>query len=374
MAITLTTTAESALSALQTVPVDEPASRQRIDQLKASIDVLSATTVLDFGNQVEQGMARFADTVLDQVMSKDTGPVHDKLSEIKLVAEGLSVDKLTEKKGFFDRRFFNLKREIAKFSDRFNSARQQIDTIATQLEDQVQGLNYGLTVLDKVFDQNLDRFRDLTLHVEAGREVLTELREQVLPRLEAEAKAAAAAAADQMLLAQKLRDLRAGIDRLDRKVLNVEKSRTIALSMMPTIRQSQQTGITLVEELRMAIAHAIPAWKTSMLVHIEQLRQQHGLETPGAMRDFTNEQMKAMAAQLNRNVELTHEETTRGIADTSALVETMDSLMNTLDKVDRLEADARAARLESRKTLQEAEVAFRQRLIEGSTETGAAGA
>ena len=169
-----------------------------------------------------------------------------------------------------------------------------------------------------------------------------------------------------MLAGQKVRDLRAGVDRLDRKLLNLEKSRTIALALMPTIRQSQQTGITLVEELRMAIAHAIPAWKSGMIVHIEQLRQRHGLQTLSAMRDFTNEQLKAMAVQLDQNVEAVHQETQRGIADTEAIVETMNSLIKTLDKVDRLEQEATQARQQSREALRNAEVEFRTRLTEGA--------
>lgn len=132
--------------------------------------------------------------------------------------------------------------------------------------------------------------------------------------------------------------------------------------MMPTIRQSQQTGITLVEELRMAIAHAIPAWKAAMVVHIEQLRHRHGLETLAATRDFTNEQLKQMAKQLDANVEATHGETERGIADTEAIVETMNSLIGTIDKVERLEREAAIARQASREVLRQAEADFRARL------------
>jgi uncharacterized protein YaaN involved in tellurite resistance len=355
---------ESAALALETVQRHDPEERARIDQLRASLNLGSATSVLNFGNDVEQDMARFTDAILDQVMAKDTGPVHEKLSEIRLVAQGLSVDKLSGTTGLIGRLLFNIRREIAKFTDRFRTARQQIDTIAMQLEDQVQQISYGLTVLDRLFDQNLSRFGDLTLHVEAGKEALDHAHTQLLPQ--AEASVSQGSDSDRMLAGQQVRDLKASIDRLDRKVLNLEKSRLIALSMMPTIRQAQQTGITLVEELRMAIAHAIPAWKSAMVVHIEQLRHRHGLETLATMRDFTNEQLKAMATQLDSNVDAIHRETERGIADTDAIVATMQSLIGTIDKVDRLEREAAAARQSSRDVLRKAEVEFRASLAQSS--------
>lgn len=354
---------ERAIATLQPAVPDDPALRPRIEQLKGTLDITSSNSVLDFGNEVEQDMARFADSVLDQVMAKDLGPLHEKLTEIRLVAEGLSVEEIGKSSGLFGRLFSSLKREIAKLTDRFRTARQQIDTIAMQLEDQAQNVGYGLAILDRLFDQNLDRFRDLGLHVTAGHEVLADWRQTLLPA--AEKAAMEGSDTDRMLAGQRLRDLKAAVDRLDRKVLNLEKSRTIALAMMPTIRQAQQTGITLIEELRMTIAHAIPAWKATMLVHIEQLRQKHGLEALAASRDFTNEQLKQMARQLDQNVEATYRETERGIADTSAIVETMNSLISTIDKVERLEREAATARQTSRAALRQAETQFRTRLVEG---------
>lgn len=336
----------------------QPDERQRIDQIKQSVDLTSATSVLNFGLQSERQIAQFADTVLDQVMAKDMGPIHDRLSEIKLIANGLSADRLQDNKGFIGRLFFNIKREISKFADRFQTARTQIDGIAAKLEDQIQEVSLGLIMLDRLFDQNLNNFRELTLHISAGRELLEHYRTTVLTEVEAEARARAADP-DALIHAQKVRDLKAAVERLDRKIMNLEKSRAIAHASMPTIRQVQQTGIMLVEELRSAIAHAIPAWKNTMLIHIEQLKQRHGLETLKAMTDFTNAQLKAMADQLDENTVAIHEQSQRGIADVEAITYTIGKLVQTLDKVDDLERQAREARTSGRAALAKAEAELR---------------
>jgi uncharacterized protein YaaN involved in tellurite resistance len=353
------TTADSALAVLSPERrADEPVERQKIDQIKQSIDITSSTSVINFGTASEQRVADFADSVLDQVMSKDLGPVHEQLSEMKSIANGLDTSRLQEQKGFFSRLFFNIKKEIENFSDRFNSARGQIDAIANRLEDQIQDVNLGLIMLDKLFDQNLDNFRELTLHIEAGKELLAHYRDVELPRLDKEAQAKSDDP-DALLHAQRVRDLKAGVERLDRKIMNLEKSKAIAHASMPTIRQVQQTGIMLVEELRTALAHAIPAWKNTMLIHIEQLKQKHGLKTLQAMSDFTNAQLKAMADQLDQNTVEIHEQSQRGIADVEAITYTINSLIGTLDKVDQLEAQAREARTHGRAELAKAEAELR---------------
>lgn len=336
-----------------------PADRDRVEEIKQTVDLASSTSVLNFGAASEHEVAQFADSVLGQVMAKDIGPmVHDRLTEIKFLAQGVQPQDLDGGGGFLGKLFFDIKKEITKFSDRFQSARSRIDSIAASLEDQIHELNLGLVVLDRLFEQNLRNFKELTLHIVAGHEMLAHYREHELPRMETEARAKANDP-DGMMLGQRTRDLKAAIERLDRKVMNLEKSKAIAFATMPTIRQVQQTGILLVEELKMALAHAIPAWKSTMVVYVEQLRQKAGLETLSAMTDFTDDQLQRMARQLDQNTVDIQRQTQRGIADVQVITETIGSLVQTLNKVDDLEKEARQAREAGRSALAQAEAELR---------------
>ena len=350
-------TAQTAL-APEAKPVSDQ-ERARIDQIKASIDLGSSTSVINFGAQSEKQIADFADTVLEKVMARDLGPIHQQLSEVKSIATSLDARRLKEDRGILGRLFFSIRKEVNRFSDDFQTARDQIDTVAAKLEDQIDQVNLGLIVLDKLFDQNLNNFEELSLHIAAGKEVMEHYRSVVIPEMEV-AVTAKANDPDGLVEAQRLRDLRASVDRLDRKLLNLEKSRAIAHASMPTIRQVQQTGITLVEELRSALAHAIPAWKNTMLILIEQMRQKHGLETLKAMTDFTNAQLEAMANQLDQNTVAIHEQSQRGIADVEAITATIGKLIATFDKIDGLEREARESRQRGRAALAQAEQELRE--------------
>lgn len=362
------TAVERAILSLDPPPGESAdGERARIEEIKSGVDLTSANSVLDFGAASERRVGAFADSVLDQVLGRDLGPMHDKLSELRQVAGGLDPERL-KGGGLLNRLFFDARREVDRFADSFRSARQRIDAIAGELEDRVDEVGLGIALLDRLFEENLETFRELSLHIAAGHELLAHYADEVIPAAEAEARARADQP-DGELAAQKVRDLKAAVDRLDRKVMNLEKSKAIAHAAMPTIRQVQQTGITLIEELRMAIAHAIPAWKSTMLIHVEQMRQKVGLAALDAMTEFTNAQLKTMAQQLDSNVEAAHKQSRRGIADVAAITETIDSLLATLDRIDRLDSEARRARAEGRKALAEAERSLRQRQIQGPAAT-----
>jgi uncharacterized protein YaaN involved in tellurite resistance len=346
-------------AALRTVDVETAEDRRRIDRIRQGLDPASTTSVLTFGSGVERDMAGFADAVLDQVLARDTGAVHDRLDEIKAAAAEIGLDRLNEDAGFFGRLFAGPRRSLERVTETFQAARLRIDTIAAQLDDQIQAIGYGLAVLDRLFEQNLARFRDLTLHVRAAREVLEEMR--------SEASRAAtlplpAGETDALLDAQRRRDREAAIDRLERKVLDLEKSRLVALSMLPAIRRTQDTGASLLEALRTTVAHAVPAWKSAMIVHLEQLRQRHGLAALGALRDAGARQLADTARRIGEHETAVAAARDKETGEVAAMVSTMNDLMATLDTVDRLEREAAAARQSSRDALGRAEGELRQRL------------
>jgi uncharacterized protein YaaN involved in tellurite resistance len=345
---------EAALTAY--LPADTPLDPARLAAAKAELDMGSANSILNFGAAAEKSMADFADQVLDQVLAAGFPDIQGKLKEIRDIASGLHPEKLTAPPGFLSRLMGGLAREIQRFSKGFSSARARIDAVAADLEDQVEQTRHGLIVLQRLFERNEVNFHELSAYIRAGHEVMEEQRAGALPALRDKA------ASGDAMAGQRFRDLESSLDRLDRKLMNLEKSRSIALSVMPTIRQVQETGVLLIEELKSAVMHAVPAWKTTMVVTIEQLRQKHRLGTLAATTEFTNEQLRQMARQLDENTVETARQSARGIADADVIAESIQSLIATLDKVGSVEAEARQARARSRETLREAEAKLRARI------------
>lgn len=303
--------------------VDDPA----VQALAARLTDLSPGDILAFGREIEEEMARFADIVLDQALSRPPPSLDSHLARIRDAARHPAVLTLPRKRGIFGRIFSAPKRDIERLTDRFLAARREIDTVALALEDHIHAVDHGLVVLDRLFAANADKVRDLTLFTAAGWLALAQHRE-------------ALAAAEQRretpgadgLVAQQAHDRAGGIERLARRIGDLDRSRVVTLGLLATIRTTQTVGHALVEELRKTIDHAIPAWKASMLVQLQTLRQRHGLDALDALDGL----------ELPAGARAPHPD-----ADATAL-------LAALDKIDRLEKDDLAARERGRATLAEA--------------------
>jgi uncharacterized protein YaaN involved in tellurite resistance len=305
-------------------PEDE-ADRAAVEALAARLDDLSPGAILAFGRDAEEEMAHFADIVLDQAFGREEGALGAHLDEIRSAAASAAAMHEPDRGGLLRRLFAGRKREIERLTDRFFEARRRIDTVALRLDDQIHATEHGLVVLDRLFRANAAKVRELTRCTSAGWLALAHHRARAVAATES-----GTAGADG-LAAQRFRDLQDGIDRLERRVADLEQSRVVTLGMLATIRQTQAVGLALVEELRKTIDHAIPAWKASMVVRLQQLRQRHGLDS-----------LEALDAPA-----------------TTPAAEEADALIAALDKVAQLEKDAAAARERSRSTLAEAELALR---------------
>lgn len=300
--------------------VDDPA----VKALAARLTDLSPGEILAFGREIETEMARFADVVLDQALSRPPASLDGHIARIREAARLPATLSLPPKRGLFGRLFSKPEREIERLTDRFLAARREIDTVALALEDHIHAVDHGLIVLDRLFSANADSVRDLTLYTAAGWLALARHREAL-----ATGEQRQDAPGAEGLAAQQAHDRAEGIERLTRRVDDLDRSRIVTLGLLATIRSTQAVGNALVEELRKTIDQAIPAWKASMIVQLQTLRQRHGLNAldelglPAAPRDLDPE------------------------ADARAL-------LTALDKIDRLEKDDRAARERGRATLVDA--------------------
>jgi uncharacterized protein YaaN involved in tellurite resistance len=323
--------------------------RTKIDQLKSVVDPTSHHTILSIGAAAEKNLVLYTDMFLDRIGSTETGEAHEELVRLRLVTEQLNADRLKGGQGFFGRLFFRAKVEIVKFVERFKTAREQIDGIVQNLEERMDQTRLGLITLDKLFEKGEEHLAEIELAIQATRELMEEWTTQI-PEMEAES----AANPNDAALRQRVADTKTALSLLDSKRTNLEKSKSIAFLHLPSIRQAQRTGQMLIQEIHAMITHAVPAWKTSMVINIEQLRQRVGLESLAAASAFTDSQITALARSLDENTMAIHEQTKRGISSVDAIVEATTSLVATLDKVETLDKEAAKMRAEGRKRLDEA--------------------
>ena len=205
--------------------------KKMVDEFSQKIDVRNSGAVLQYGAGSQKKMADFSEKALENVRTKDMGEVGNMIAG--LVTELQSFDVSEDEKGFLGL-FKKQGNKIAALKAKYDKAEVNVDKICKTLEDHQAQLIKDIAVLDKMYDLNLNYFKELTMYILAGKQRLNEVREGELKDLIAKAQESG-----QPEDAQAAKDLEALCLRFEKKIHDLELTRMIAVQTAPQIRLVQ---------------------------------------------------------------------------------------------------------------------------------------
>jgi uncharacterized protein YaaN involved in tellurite resistance len=337
-----------------------PELRQKADLIMASVDVGDPQEVLQFGLPAQDKIASFADTLLADVRNKDTGYVGDILGDMVATVKELDVDSLSGGQSGLSKipivgRFVDV---FNRFITRYEKISVNIERILTALERARMDLLKDITVLEKMYELNLDYLEQLDIYIAAGETLLTDLRTRKLPELEVEARTSS-----DPLAAQRLADFDQALTRFERRLHDLKLTRMIAIQTAPQVRLIQNNDQGLVEKIQSSIMTTIPLWKNQIVIAISLYRQQKALELQKEVSATTNELLAKNAEMLKKTSGEVVRETERGVVDIETLKKVNDDLVATLEETLRIQNEARQKRGGAEAELQRIEADLKQRLV-----------
>jgi len=346
---------------------------RRVAELKALVDVTDAQAVLGYGLPAQSRIANFADSLLGDVRNKDAGAGGEALTGLLDKVRELDIDALGAGAGKTRipilGRFSNT---FERFAARYQKVATSIDRIVDALERSRMALLKDMTVLDKMFELNLEYIQQLDVYIAAGEQVVEELHTVKLPALEAEV-----AATSDVMAAQRLSDLRQATGRFERRIHDLKLTRMIAIQTAPQIRLIQGNDQNLVEKIQTSILTTIPLWKNQIVIAISLYRQQNAVELQKQVSDTTNELLAKNAELLRVGSAKVGREVERGVVDVETLRKVNADLVATLEETIRIQEDGRIRRIEVEGEIGRLQTELRQKLLElraGSPQLGAPGA
>ena len=334
-----------------------PAERKAIEDFLEKLDVTNPDHVLLFGADAQKKIADFSDTALDAVKTQDTGEVGDMLVNLVGELQGFEADA-EEPKGL-RKLFSNSESRITKMKARYTKVSGNVENIANSLESYQAQLLKDVAMFDRLYDQNSEYFRQLTLYIIAGDEKLARGREGELAELRRKAEASGDA-----MDAQKANDLAAQCDRFEKKLHDLKLTRQVSMQMAPQIRLLQNNDSLLVERIQSTLSNTLPLWKSQMVLALGLHNSQQALKAQTAVTNMTNELLKKNAETLKMGTIETAKEAERGIIDIETLIQTNQSLIDTINEVMNIQRDGHAKRIEAEKTLYRMEGELKQKLLQ----------
>lgn len=327
-----------------------------LDEFMGKIDLHNTNHVLQYGSDAQNKMAEFSDAALEKVRTRDLGDVGDSLSSLVSTLHGFSA--LEEKKGL-SRLFHKALSPIEQMKNKFAMTNTNVEKVTEVLEGHQVELTKDVAVLDELFKANYDNFKQLSMYIVAGKRKLKEETETTLEKLRSQALFTKAPED-----AQEVKDYEQKLNRFEKKLYDLDLTRTVALQMAPQIRLIQNNDSLMIEKIQTAITSTIPLWKSQMVLALGLANSKEAMEAQQAVSNMTNELLKKNAEVLKDTTLGIARESERGVVDIETLQETNQKLIETIDEVMTIQEEGREKRREAEEKLYELETELKNKMLE----------
>ena len=329
--------------------------RKMVEDFATQIDITDSNTIMTYGAATQQKMADFSNKALDNVRTKDMGEVGVLLTGVVAELKGFNEE---EEKGFMG--FFKKQtNKVAMMKTKYDKAEVNVNRIVDMLQQHETRLMKDSAMLDKMYDMNLQYFKELTMYILAGKKRLAEAENVILPQLQEKARQSGLPED-----AQAARDYQEMCERFSKKIVDLELTRTIAMQTAPQIRMIQSNDIQMVDKIRSTVVNTIPLWKSQMVIALGIHNATEAAKAQRAVTDVTNQMLLQNAEALKIATIETEKESQRGIVDIETLNKTNQSLISTFDEVMRIQAEGREKRKQAEAEMARMETELKNKLLE----------
>ena len=326
-----------------------------VDSFAEKIDVENTAQILQYGAGTQKKMADFSDEALKNVRTQDLGEVGELLTDVVSQLKDFDTE---EEKGFFG----FLKKQankIENLKNKYDKAEANVERITDVLQKHQVRLLKDSALMDKMYEQNLLYFRELSMYILAGKKQLSAVRNGKLKELSE--KAGLSGLPED---AQKARDLDSQCIRFEKKLHDLELTRMISLQTAPQIRLVQNNNTVMAEKIQTTIVNTIPLWKSQMVLALGIAHSTQAAQAQRQVSDVTNELLRKNAETLHMASAETAKESERGIVDLETLKQTNAELIQTLDDVMRIQKEGRAKRQAAEAEMARMENDLKAKLLE----------
>ncbi len=338
-----------------------PEELAKAQKIADSIDANDTHAITVYGVSAQREISNFSETILSEVRNKDSGYVGDILSELVINVKDLNVDSLTSTGGFLSNVpiLGNLINKFKKFMTRYQKLSVQIDKVVDELDKARMNLLKDITLMDNMYEKNMEYLAELDLYIIAGQMKLKEFQEKDIPAMKKKAEESGDA-----LDAQKFQDFTQFVNRFEKKLHDLKLSRMIAIQGAPQIRLIQNGNQVLVEKIQSSILNTIPLWKNQIVIAITLFRQNKALKLQKEVTQTTNDLMRKNAEMLKNSSLDIARESEKGIVDIETLQKVNNDLISTLEETLNIQKDGKQKRAAAEQELLKIESDLKKKLIE----------
>jgi len=340
------------------VPAPIAQEESRLQEALKEIDINDRNSAIYFGSRAQEKLDDISNRMLDGVKNKDTGKSGELLNNMVATLRGFDIDEFDPNKRLsWWQRLLGFTKPLTKFVQKYEEVKDQIDAISDNLEKHKAKLQKDIVSLDKLYDANLDYFRQLELYIKAGEIKLQELESDVIPEFEKKTED------DNMISIQELKEIRGFRDDLERRVHDLKLSRQVAMQALPSIRLIQENDKSLINKIGSTLVNTIPLWRNQLAQTVTIFRSHEAAKAIKSANDLTNELLEKSAEGLREANAEVRKQMERGVFDIESIKKANNTLIETLNDSIKIAQEGKEARAKAQEELINTEKALKEALL-----------
>lgn len=270
---------------------------------------------------------------LDQI--NDSGEM---LMLLGKIMENFDIEEIKDNPGFFQKVFGNMKKQLDKIMQKYNTMGNEIDKIYVKLKQYESEIKDSNRKLENMFQTNVNYYHSLVKYILAGEQGIKEIDQYITQRqndLET--------TGDNSIQFE-LTSLNQAKMMLEQRTQDLRIAENVAMQSIPMIKTMQFSNLNLVRKINSAFIITLPVFKQAVSQAILLKRQRIQAEAMSALDQKTNE----MLIKNAQNTVLQSKMTTQLASGSSVKIETLETtwrtIVNGIEETRQIQESAKAQR------------------------------
>ena len=331
--------------------------RKIVEEYVSKVNITDVSNVINYGSDAQKNISDFSVSVLQKVKTYELGDVGNSLKEL---TTALTIDEQPSK-GFLGI-FKKAKSTVASIRANYSKAETNVNRIEKDLREHQSILAADIDMYQKMYDMNLDYYKQLTLYIIAGKEVIEREKTTTLEDLRIKADTT-----KEQIDIQAYKDYTDLLNRFEKKIADLEITRVISMQTAPQVRMLQNNDRELMEKLQSSLVNTIPLWRNQLVLSLGYAHSQEALSAQTALSDKTNELLKKNSEMLKTASVETAKESERSIVDIETLKTCNENLIASINDVVKVHEEGAKKRANAHNELVKMENDLKQALMNSST-------
>ena len=316
----------------------ELVNSKEVDDIVSTIEIDNLETIVSFGAEVAEEISKASDVVLNSMSLQKIDETSEILNVLGRIMDKFDIDEIKEDPGFLGKLFGNLKKQLQKILDKYQTMGDELDKIYIELkryENEIKQTNRNLNTM---FESNVNYYHELVKYILAGEQGCKELEAYIAQR-----QSDLTTSGDNSIQFE-ITTLQQALMMLEQRTQDLRTAENIAMQSIPMIKTMEFSNVNLIRKINSAFIITLPVFKQALAQAIMLKRQKIQADAMAALDERTNE----MLIKNARNTVEQSKMTTRLASSSSVKIETLETtwktIVNGIEETKKIQEEARTKR------------------------------